>query len=200
MNPLFARVIVTCALSSSGQGAPEHVESLLYRIASVNTRDALHAHTVIDATLGRRHEATSVSEAAGIARALVDAGHTVHLGPMGLPPQTRARYRLSVEQSLDVCKAVGVASLELERLVTPSIASRDELLHIALSAYWSPDDPDDLQAIEWGARVLATPTADVAHLARQAPAGTTPQRRDRVPRRRVFFEPGVPTPRKWRRP
>ncbi len=150
----LAELILMCSLASS-----PHVQDTLYRVVLAHSGG--QPLTIVDATTSRTYQVTDPARAALIAGRLEDSGHRLHIGVAGLSNHLRFRLQITPGDALKPCRNIGFASLELERVLTQRTKRDIDALHRALAHYFDPNNPEHLQAIAWGSRVLATPRVSV---------------------------------------
>ena len=154
----LAELITMCSLASAPN--PDHIHDTLHRIVLAHSGGL--ALTVLDATTSTAYAPTHPKEAAAIVAGLEASSHRVHVGLAGLSSPLRRRLFVEPEHALDPCTNIGLATLELERVLGRKDTPRDtDALHRTLATYFRPEKPDDLQAIDWGSRVLLVPHVSV---------------------------------------
>jgi len=120
------------------------------------------ALTIGGATASTPYTPTHPKEAAASVAGVEAGAHRVHVGRAGLSSPLRRRLSVEPKDALDPCTNIGLATLELERVLGRKSKPKDaDALHRALAMYFRPDKPDHLQAIDWGSRVLLVPHVSV---------------------------------------
>ena len=189
----LAELITRCSLVGAPEGA--HVNDMLYRVVEATSRGDVYA--VTDATTGEVHHSGDLERASALVERLEGAGHDTRLGLAGVSLRDARTLGYTPAETFEPCTQIGIASAALERVLTPKARKSTATLHIALATYWSPRNHEDLQAIEWGARVLSTPRVDVDELDERASSGRALEPQIYPAGSGIFFGAGRPKPRKW---
>lgn len=142
-------LILFCALSSSPQST-----TLVHQIAQSVEGDPLHIDDLTDAAV---YAPASAREAAGIVRALLEAGHDLRVGLAQIPARVAWQdYGLSPDQMLSACTNVAVGTDLLTRA-----HSRYPKAEQALAYYLTSDPADDI-GLGWAFSVLTHEQVDLA--------------------------------------
>ncbi len=152
----LVELILACSVSTSPV-----VEDTLYRVvmghASGHTLTVHDVHTQENFTLDKSERAVA------LAQGLAKAGHPVRLGMVALPYRwVIEEMRLDAESTLDACTQIKLSSELLEQAIKKEGSKTEDQLHRALARYYMPDDPESLEAIDWGARILLVEQVDIS--------------------------------------
>ncbi len=178
----LAQFILACSLSSE----PD-VEDTLYRVVMATSQGHPHWIQTHD---GHLYTPENQERAERMLSGLLGVpGARVHVGVAALPSQRLMKQTLEPERALDACTNIGLASLELEPLLGKKTRKDIQAYHEALATYYAPGEPESLEALSFGARVLAIEDVDVREEA---------ERDDPMPgptftlSRSMFYEEGTP--------
>ncbi len=163
----LAELIMACALSPSAE-----VHDHLYNVVIVQSQ----GHPLfLQSAQGHTYAPDSAKDAIAIVKGFDEARMSYRIGVAGLSNHALEGYKLSTDDALDACQNIGAASLVLEDLfITHDVSKGTSAMHKALAAYYDPHDPDGLEAITFGARVLARQDVSVERLALDQQAGLKP--------------------------
>ena len=183
------QLIVACSLSQAEPEQAGHVEDVLYRIIMATSQG--NPLWVGDVQSQSSFAPSTHEEAVEITHTLLQRGGRTHVGLAALAPETMRRWRIGPAQALDACTNIGIASMALEARLGPRTQRDEDELHVQLADYFVPGDPDRLEAMGMGAKVLTIRPVDVSTQARSAQPKAAP----RYPaRQKMFFGEGTPTP------
>lgn len=147
----LAQLILTCSLSAS-----PHVNTTLHRVVMASSKG--HPHWIATSK-GHVYTPESLARASTILEGLPH--ERFHLGLAALPSSRLRAMDVPLTHALSPCTNIGLASLEFETLLTSSTTKHIQAMHEALAAYAYPDSPEDVVALSFGARVLATEEINV---------------------------------------
>lgn len=147
----LAQLILACSLSSS-----PHVHNTLHRVIMASSKGQPYW---IATSEGHVYTPEHVTRAEAIIEGLPN--QELHIGLAALSRVHLERLDVTFTQAFDVCTHVGIASLELEGVLTAKTRSHVQAMHEALATYYDPRTPDSLSALSFGAKVLAMQEIDV---------------------------------------
>lgn len=141
----LAQMILACSLSSS-----PHVEDTLYRVVMASSQGQPYWMAT---SQGHVYTPETQERAESILEGMKSG--EVHIGLAALSMTRLIQQDIVPTRALETCTNLGIASLELEAVLTPETKRSVQVMHEALALYYDPRQPDGLGAISFGARVLA---------------------------------------------
>jgi hypothetical protein len=190
MEVTLAELITMCSLASVPN--PDHIHDTLHRVVMAHSGGV--SLTVLDANTATTYTPPGLEQAVAVVNGLEASSRRVNVGLAGLSGHLRARLGVGARDALDPCRNVALASLELERVLTPKTRRDLDALHRALAAYFDPDNPTELQAIDWGSRVLLVPHVSVRAQVDAPPGARAPTVTFTLSGSAIFPAGGAPGP------
>jgi hypothetical protein len=168
-------LIAACSLAASA-----NTNTTLYQITQTVDAQVYYIDDMTDAAV---YQPTTLEEAAGITRALVEAGHDVRVGLTQVPARASLQtYNLTPTQLLDPCTNIAIGS---DRLSLARGRHGDAPREV-LSWYLTGSTRDPV-GISWANDVLAKPAVDIQQAATRP--GTAPASpRFSAPDNRLFVD------------
>ncbi len=168
-------LIAACSLAASA-----NTNTTLYHITQTVDANAYYIDDLTDAAV---YQPTTLDEAAGITRALVEAGHDVRVGLTQVPARESLRaYSITPQQLLDPCTNIALGS---DRLSVARDRHGDKPLEVL--SWYLTDSTTDGVGISWANDVLAQPSVDIQAAATR-PDKAPPSPRFSSPDQRLFIQ------------
>ncbi len=166
-------LIASCSLAASAT-----TNTTLYQITQTVDANALYIDDLTDAAV---YQPSTLEEAAGITRALVEAGHDLRVGLTQIPARESLRsYSLDPKALLDPCTNIAIGSDRLSMARSRHGDNPPEVL-----SWYLTDSNQDPVGISWANDVLAQPSVDIQAAATR-PDKAPPSPRFSAPNQRLF--------------